>query len=100
MLAAISSFVITSVGILVGEYLINLQAWMPDLPELVSNGVIPLILWGAFLFVFGLLIKKHFQATRTEMQLWIFTFLIMAYLVLMFTGIFFRGPAMALVLNY
>jgi len=100
MVAAISSFVITSAGILLGEYLINLQAWLPGLPELISNGLIPLVLWGGFLFMFGLVIKKRFRATRTEMQLWIFTFLIMAYLVLMFTGIFFRGPAMALVLNY
>lgn len=100
VLAAISSFVITAAGMLIGEYFINLQAWMPDLPELISNGLIPLIIWGASLFVLGLLIKMRFRATRTEMHLWIFTFIMMAYLVLMFTGIFFRGTAMDLVFNY
>jgi len=99
IIAAITSFIVTSGGVLAGEYLIDFQAWMPGIPELISNGLIPLLIWGAFLFGLGFTIKKRFQASRTEMQVWIFTFLIVAYLILMFTGIFFRGPAMALVFN-
>ena len=54
------------------------------------------MIWGLFLFGLGYFIKKKFKAERTEMQLWIFTFMVVAYLVLMFAGIVFRGPGMAL----
>jgi len=94
--AALTSFVLTTAAVICGEFLIDFRGWLPALPEVVSNGIIPLIIWGILLFAMGLFIKKRFQAGRTEMQLWIFTFLTVAYLVLMFTGIFFRGEGMAL----
>ena len=97
--SAISSLLITIGGIIAGEYLIDFQAWMPGIPELISNGLIPVMIWAVMLFGLGLIVKRYFHAKRIEMQLWIFTFIIVAYLVLMFTGIFFRGEAMALVLT-
>ncbi|MEN8225897.1 MAG: cytochrome b N-terminal domain-containing protein, partial [Bacteroidota bacterium] len=99
VVAAITSFIITSAAILAGEYLVDFQAWMPGVPEMISNGLIPLIIWGILLAGIGFLIKKRYHAQRTEMQLWIFTFLVVGYLVLMFTSIFFRGEGMALTLN-
>jgi quinol-cytochrome oxidoreductase complex cytochrome b subunit len=97
LLAGITSFIITTAGILAGEYLVDFQAWMPGMSEIISNGLIPLLIWGIILFALGLFIKKRYQAVRIEMQLWIFTFIIVGYMVLMFTGIFFRGASMALV---
>jgi len=97
VIAAIISFLLTSGGVLAGEFLIDFRAWMPGLPELISNGLIPLLIWSILLLGLGYFIKRKYGASRTEMQLWIFTYLIMAYMVLMFTGIFFRGQAMALV---
>lgn len=94
--SAISSFLITVMAIIAGEYLIDFQGWLPGLPEIISNGLIPLMIWGSFLSGLGYFIKKKFKAERTEMQLWIFTFMVVAYLVLMFAGIVFRGPGMAL----
>jgi len=94
--AAVTSFFLTTAAVICGEFLIDFRGWLPALPEVVSNGIIPLIIWGILLFAMGLFIKKRFQAGRTEMQLWIFTFLTIAYIVLMFTGIFFRGEGMAL----
>ncbi len=95
-LAAATSFILTIAGILVGEYLIDFRTWLPKWPELISNGLIPLLIWAMFLMGLGYFVKKGFKAGRTEMQLWIFTYLVVAYLVLMFTGIFFRGAAMSL----
>jgi len=97
IVSAVLSFFITTGGIIAGEYLVDFQAWLPGIPELISNGLIPLLIWGILLFGLGFFIKRRFNAIRIEMQLWIFTFLIVAYLVLMFTGIFFRGEAMALI---
>lgn len=94
--AAVTSFFLTTAAVICGEFLIDFRRWLPALPEVVSNGIIPLIIWGILLFAMGLFIKKRFHAGRTEMQLWIFTFLTIAYIVLMFTGIFFRGEGMAL----
>jgi quinol-cytochrome oxidoreductase complex cytochrome b subunit len=96
-LAALSSFFLTIGGILAGEYLIDFQAWLPGWPEIISNGMLPLLIWAIVLTGLSILVKSRFKAKRTEMQLWIFTYLVVAYLVLMFTGILFRGPAMALV---
>ncbi len=95
--AALLSLIITVAAILCGEYLIDFPAWLPGLPEVISNGIIPLLIWAVILFLIGFIIKKKFKASRTEMQLWIFTYLIVAYLVLMLTGIFFRGAGMALI---
>lgn len=94
--AGIVSFIITLFAILAGEYWIDFPGWLPILPEIISNGIIPLFIWTTILFLMAYFIKKKFKASRSEMQLWIFTYLIMAYMVLMFTGIFFRGEGMAL----
>lgn len=96
LLSAAVSLVITVAAVLTGEYLIDFQSLMPRLPEAVSNGAIPLLIWMLILGGIGWLVRKHFRASRTEMQLWIFTYLVVAYLVLMITGVFFRGEAMAL----
>ena len=95
-LSVLLSFVITVIAVISGEYLIDFQAWLPVWPEVISNGLIPLFIWGGMLSGISILMKRRFKASRTEMQIWIFTYLVTAYLVLMFTGIFFRGPAMAL----
>jgi hypothetical protein len=84
------------IAILIGEYLVDFQKMMPALPEFVSNGLIPLIIWILLLGGIGYYIKKKMKASLTEMHLWIFTFLVVAYLVLMFTAVFFRGESMAL----
>ena len=84
MVSAILSFVITTGGIIAGEYLVDFQAWLPGIPELISNGLIPLLIWGILLFGLGLFIKRRFNAIRIEMQLWIFTFLIVTSLVPVF----------------
>jgi len=98
--AALLSFILTVVGILAGEYLIDFQAWLPGWPEIISNGIIPLLIWALVLTGISLIVKRRYEASRTEMQLWIFTYLVVAYLVLMFTGILFRGPAMELVWSF
>jgi hypothetical protein len=99
-LAALISFILTTGGILAGEYMIDFQAWLPRWPEIISNGIIPLLIWAVVLTGISFMVKRRLNAERTEMQLWIFTYLVVAYLVLMFTGILFRGPAMALVWNF
>ncbi len=95
-IASLCSFLLTIAGILFGEFLVDFQAWLPGIPEIISNGLIPLFIWSVFLLGLSYLVKVRFKAGRTEMQLWIFTYLVVAYLVLMLTGVLFRGQAMAL----
>jgi hypothetical protein len=97
--SAVVSFILTVIAILVGEYLVDFQEIIPNLPEFVSNGLIPLTIWMILLGGIGYFVKKKFKASLTEMHLWIFTFLVVAYLVLMFTAVFFRGEAMALTIG-
>ncbi len=94
--AALFSLLITSAAVIAGEFLVNWQAWLPAWPEFISNGIFPLLIWVLLLSSLTWGLKRKYRANRNEMFLWIFTYLVMAYLVLMFTGIFFRGPGMAL----
>jgi hypothetical protein len=94
------SLLLTPLWILVDEYLLDWTGWLPTWPSLVSNGLIPLalILLGLFLLDEGL--KRSLQTDLEERVLFLAVFLFTAFVVLTLTGIFFRGPGMALYLPW
>ena len=94
--AAWISSVITTAGILLSHFVIDFTAILPSLPEIISNGLIPLLVWGLLFTSVTFWVKRTMKLGRSEMNLWIFTCIIMAYFVLMIVGIFFRGESMAL----
>ncbi len=94
--ASLISFVGTLGAVLLDEYVIDFESWLSDLSPLLSNGLIP---FGILLIILGgtiWLIKKRYNPDKSEMVLFIFTFLMMSYVVLSVIGIWFRGPGMVL----
>ena len=94
---AIMAVVVTPLGIVLDEFVIDWAAWMPALPGEISNGLIPFALIFAAVVGFYFFIKKMFSATNTEAIQSVFVLFLVAFIILTITGIWFRGEGMALV---
>ncbi|MCL4299845.1 MAG: cytochrome b N-terminal domain-containing protein [Anaerolineae bacterium] len=87
----------TPLLVIADEYWLDLAGWLPSLPTLVSNGLVPLALVLLALIGFYDSMKKGFAATRCETIQATFILLLTTFFVLTAVGIWFRGPGMALV---
>jgi quinol-cytochrome oxidoreductase complex cytochrome b subunit len=95
--AALAAAVMTPLFIVFDEWVIDFAAWMPGLPIMVSNGVVPtLIALGVILVFYGVM-KRRFALTREEGIQAVFVFLVVAFCILSITCIWFRGRGMGLV---
>jgi hypothetical protein len=83
--------------VLLDEFWIDLTALLPNWPIIVSNGLIPLILTLAGLLAIYAIMRLGARASRGEALVGLFTFVIISFVLLTITGIFFRGANMALV---
>ena len=95
--AALVAIIVTPIGLVVDEFAIDFAAWMPGLSTVVSNGILPaaFVLTGIVLF-YGL-VKKKYAATNNESVQSVFVLLVVAFILLTVTGIWFRGEGMALI---
>ena len=96
VVAALTAAVITPIGIIADEFIIDFAAWMPDLSPVVRNGILPTVFVLAAIIVFYWLVKKKFAATNNESIQSVFVLLVVAFILLTITGIWFRGLGMAL----
>ena len=96
IVAAVVAVILTALGIIADEYVIDIDAWMPALPATISNGLLPtaLVLTGIIGFYWW--IKKKYSATNNEAIQAVFVLLLTALVILTVTGIWFRGTGMAL----
>ena len=92
-LAAAAAIVVTTVLIVVDELLLQPGA---GLPSLLWRGFVPLALIGAGAFGFRLLLIRRFEASKSEVVQALFILFFVALVVLTITGVWFRGPGMAL----
>ena len=96
VVAALTAAVITPIGIIADEFIIDFAAWMPDLSPVVRNGILPTVFVLAAIIVFYWLVKKKFAATNNESIQSVFVLIVVAFIILTITGIWFRGVGMAL----
>jgi quinol-cytochrome oxidoreductase complex cytochrome b subunit len=96
LVAVVAAVMATPGGILAGEYLVDFAAWMPGVPTLVSNGLIPLALDLAGVWGFYWIMKRNYSATKNEVVQMIFVLFVTAFVILTITGIWFRGTGMQL----
>ncbi|MCB0020275.1 MAG: hypothetical protein KDE09_20930, partial [Anaerolineales bacterium] len=82
--------------ILTDEFVLDFPGWLPSLPTIISNGIIPLAILLLLLIGFHDSMKKLFSATHCETMQATFIFLLTAFIVLTVVGIWFRGSGMAL----
>ena len=102
----ITSFISFIIGIfgtfglvLLNEYWLDLPGWLPFLPNIISNGWVPMA--GLLLLIYIYYeILKMFGASICEARQAIFSLLITAFVTLTFIGIFFRGEGMAFIVPW
>ena len=94
--AAAVAAVLTPLCILADEYLIDFAAWMPAVPKIIATGLLPFSVVLAGTTGFYLLMKKKYKATNNEAVQAIFVFLLVAFIILTVTGVWFRGVGMQL----
>jgi hypothetical protein len=95
---AIFAAIVTVSGILFNQYVLNFEIAMPGIPAVISNGIIPLLILLLFMAAYYLLYLKRFRLSQAELVQAVFIFIMVAFIVLTITGIFFRGKDMEL--NY
>ena len=96
MVAVVVALIITPLGILADEFFIDFAAWLPAVPVIVSNGLIPAALALACIFGFYWLMKKKYTATNNEAIQAVLVLLLVAFIILTVTCVWFRGNGMAL----
>jgi quinol-cytochrome oxidoreductase complex cytochrome b subunit len=97
VVAALTAVIITPIGIIADEFVIDFAAWIPGLPSVFSNGILPAVFVLAGIIVFYWLVKKKYVATNNESIQSVFVLLVVAFIILTITGIWFRGKGMMLI---
>jgi len=95
--AALTALVAVPLFVLVDEFVVGPDGWWPGTAPVISKGLVPFALLLAGVAVFRALVRKYFAANRNETMQALFVLVFVAFLVLMATGIWFRGAGMTLV---
>jgi hypothetical protein len=94
--AALVATIVTPIGIVADEFVIDFAAWMPIMSPIVRNGILPTAFVLAGIIGFYWLVKKKYAATNNESLQSVFVLLGVAFIIVTITGIWFRGVGMAL----
>lgn len=86
--------------IILDEYVVDLAAFWPEGPVVVTGILLPLLLSLGGLGVIYLAMRRIGRATRSEALVGLFVFLIVSLILLTIAGVFFRGENMALILPF
>jgi quinol-cytochrome oxidoreductase complex cytochrome b subunit len=97
IVAAIGTAILTPLGIVADEYFINFAVWFPAVPTITSGGLLPAFLALIFISAFYWVMKKGHKATNNEAIQSVFILLLVAFIILTATCVWFRGSGMALV---
>jgi len=96
IVAVVVGLIITPPAIIADEFIIDVAAWMPGVPAVISNGLLPAALALAGIIGFYGLMKRYYAANNNEAIQAVFVLLLMVFIILTITCIWFRGSGMAL----
>ncbi|MBC2717630.1 MAG: cytochrome bc complex cytochrome b subunit [Desulfobacteraceae bacterium] len=96
VVSATIALVFAPMMIVLDEYVLNISRLLPGLPTVLANGLIPVVLTMIFLIGFYQSMKRKYAASAEEGIQAVFIFLLVSFVVLTITGIWFRGLGMAL----
>jgi quinol-cytochrome oxidoreductase complex cytochrome b subunit len=97
LLAASGALVLTPAAVLLDEFFLHWNRLFPGFPLIISTGLIPMVLWAGVSAVLLVALKLSARASLLEIVQAIFTFVVVALIVLTVVGVFFRGDSMRLV---
>jgi len=95
-IAAIIGAILSVAYIVADEYFIDFAAWVPVVPTVVSNGLLPAALALAGSMGFYWWIRKKYCMVNNEAVQALFVLLLTGFLVFTLVGIWFRGEGMKL----
>ncbi|MEE8415205.1 MAG: cytochrome b N-terminal domain-containing protein, partial [Desulfobacterales bacterium] len=95
--AAATALIITPIGIIADQFIIDFAAWIPGISPPIVNGLIPVALMLAAIIGFYMLMKNKFNASNNETVQALFILLVVSFVILTAVGIWFRGEGMSLV---
>jgi len=95
--AGVIALIGTPLAILADESLIEIAVRLPGIPSWITNGLAPFAMLLAAIVAFYIFMKRKYGASNTEAVQMVFVLLLVAFLVLTVTGIWFRGAGMKLV---
>ena len=95
-IGAATSLYLIPLLIILDEFVLDLDAWMPGAPSFIVSGLLPLGFSLAGLLILYGSLRFYLKANGSEATLGVFTFLVVSLVLLTLTGVFFRGPNMAL----
>jgi len=83
--------------IFVDEFAIGPGGWLPGAAPVIGSGFVPFAIFVAAIVAFYVFLKSVFSASKNEAVQAIFVLLVMSFVILTITGVWFRGAGMALV---
>jgi quinol-cytochrome oxidoreductase complex cytochrome b subunit len=96
VIAVIAALIVTPLGVIADEFLLDFKGWMPLMPTIISDGLLPTALVLAGLVFFYLNMKKRYGATNNEAIQSVFMLLLVAFIILTIVCMWFRGSGMKL----
>ena len=96
VIAAITALIAAPLLLIIDDFIIEPSNWLYGLPPEIRNGLIPVIILMAAVMGFYLIMKWRFSSSNNEALQAMMVLLVVAFVVLTVTGVWFRGPGMAL----
>lgn len=90
------ALILTPATLLLEEYFLHFEDWLPRWPKGISEGLIPFVLLLGSFGLYVLFLKRKYKASIYEIVVGLFTVFVVAYIVLSIIGIWFRGESMQL----
>jgi quinol-cytochrome oxidoreductase complex cytochrome b subunit len=94
---AAAAVFVTPLAVILDEYLLDFAGWMPDWPQAISNGVIPMALFASGLAGLYFTMKRGFRASLLETIQAVVVFLVVMFVMLTLICAGFRGEGMKLI---
>jgi quinol-cytochrome oxidoreductase complex cytochrome b subunit len=96
IVAGVGAIVFTPLLVVADDLFFDFVAWMPGIPPVVSNGLLPAAIILVALGGFYVFVKRKYSATNNEAVQAVFVLLLFAFIILTITTVWFRGEGMVL----
>ncbi len=94
--SAVTASIITTLLVIINEFVPDFETLLPWLNSFISNGIIPLLIILALLWYYYKSVTKKFKLDFIEVIQTMFVFVTTGFIILTLIGVFFRGVDMAL----
>jgi quinol-cytochrome oxidoreductase complex cytochrome b subunit len=98
--SAVLALFLTPIVIILDEYFLHFENWLGNMPQVMSDGLVPFLLLLATFLVYIIFLIKNRKAATIEVIISLFVVFVVSYSVLTIIGIWFRGEGMSLIFPF